>query len=189
MAGKTAADQGRGVRLQLLSTAAELIAELGWAAVSTRVLAERAGVTPGLVHYHFPSLHALLCDAALGQISDLLSATEALFENARTLDAGVDLMLGSLGACTGTEPASLLLAETYLAATRDGTLRGELNSLVTGFQQQLARWLTEHGVKTPYETASMLAAAIDGLILHRGLNPALTTSTAAPLLRRLISST
>ncbi len=65
MPGRTAVDRGRDVRLQLLSTAAELIGELGWNAVSTRILAERAGVTPGLVHYHFPSLQALLRDADL----------------------------------------------------------------------------------------------------------------------------
>lgn len=184
--GRTAADRGRDVRLRLLSTAAELIAELGWSAVSTRVLAERAGVTPGLVHYHFPSLQALLRDAALGMISDLLSATEAVLENARALDAGVDLMLSSLDAFTGTDPASLLLTETYLAATRDATLRGELIGLVTEFRRQLAQWLAKRGVHAPDDTASVLSAAIDGMILHRALNPELTTSAITPLLRRLI---
>jgi AcrR family transcriptional regulator len=188
MPGRTALDRGRDARLQLLSTAAELIAELGWNAVSTRILAERAGVTPGLVHYHFPSLQALLRDAALGMLSDLLFSTEALFENARTLDAGVDLMLSSLDAYTGGDPTSLLFTETYLAATRDEALRDELVALVAEFRQQLARWLAEHGADTPDDTASVLAAAIDGVILHRALNPALTTSAVAPLLRRLITS-
>jgi AcrR family transcriptional regulator len=175
------------VRLRLLSTAAELIAEHGWTAVSTRILAARAGVAPGLVHYHFPSLQALLRDAALGMISDLLSSVEAIFDNALTLDAGVDLLLGSLDAYTGTDPTSLLLTETYLAATRDETLRNELSSLVSEFRQQLARWLAEHGATTPDNTSSVLAAAIDGVILHRALNPDLTTGTVAPLLRRLIT--
>jgi hypothetical protein len=91
----------------------------------------------------------LLRDAALGMISDRLSATEVIFENARTVDDGVDLMLGSLDAFTGIDPGSLLFAETFLAATRDDTLRGELIGLVTEFQQQLARWLAEHGANAP----------------------------------------
>ncbi|MGH3845196.1 MAG: TetR/AcrR family transcriptional regulator [Pseudonocardiaceae bacterium] len=186
MPGRTAMDRGRDVRLQLLSTAATLIAELGWPAVSTRILADRAGVTPGLVHYHFPSLQALLRDAALGMMSDLLSSTETLFEDARTLDSGVDLMLSSLDAYTGSDPASLLFTETYLAATRDETLRNELVAIVAEFRQQLARWLAEYGVDAPDETASILTAAIDGVILHRAFNPALTASAVAPLLRRLI---
>lgn len=155
--------------------------------MSTRILAERAGVTPGLVHYHFPSLQALLRDAALGMISDLLSAAEPILEDARTLDAGVDMMLGSLDAYTGRDPTSLLFTETYLAATRDETLRIELIGLVDEFRRKLARWLGEHGATTPDATASVLAAAIDGVMLHRALNPELTSSAVAPVLRRLVA--
>ncbi|MGH3825158.1 MAG: TetR family transcriptional regulator C-terminal domain-containing protein [Pseudonocardiaceae bacterium] len=82
----------------------------------------------------------------------------------------------------------MLFTETYLAATRDETLRRELTGLVTEFRQQLARWLAELGAHAPDDTASVLAAAIDGVILHRALNPELTTSAVAPLLRRIITS-
>jgi len=187
MSGRTAVDRGRDVRLQLLSAAATLVAEIGWNAVSTRTLADRAGVTPGLVHYHFPSLQGLLRDATLGMISDLLSSAEALFENAQTLDAGVDLIFSSFDASTGSETTSLLFTETYLAATRDETLRSELVAIVGEFRQQLARWLAEHGADTSDVTASVLMAAIDGVILHRALNPALTASAVTSLLRRLIT--
>lgn len=186
MPARTAADRGREVRLQLLSAAAELIAELGWTAVSTRILAERAGVTPGLVHYHFPSLQALLRDAALGMISDLLSGIESIFDDARPLDHGVEMMLGSLDAYTGSDRTSLLFTETYLAAIRDETLRIELIALVDEFRRKLARWLREHGADTPDDTAAVLAAAIDGVMLHRTLNPQLTSSAVVPVLRRLV---
>ncbi|MGH3873978.1 MAG: TetR/AcrR family transcriptional regulator [Pseudonocardiaceae bacterium] len=179
---RTAADRGREVRLQLLNAAAELIAELGWNAVSTRNLAERAGVTPGLVHYHFPSLQALLCDAALGMISDSLSATEVIVEDAATVDAGIDLMLSR----TGRGSTSLLFIETSLAATRDESLRIELAALIEEFRQKLARWLSEHGARVPEETASVLVAALDGVIVHKALNPELTSSVVAPALHRLV---
>ena len=185
---QTAADRGRQVRLRLLGSAAELISERGWTGVSTRILAERAGVAPGLVHYHFPSLQALLRDAALGMISDLLCAVESLFENAPTLDAGVQMMLGSLDVYTGTDPTSLLFTETYLAATRDETLRNDLSVLITEFRRQLTQWLIERGASNPRNTAAVLAAAIDGVMLHRVLDPDLTSSIVAPVLRRLISS-
>ena len=184
---RTAADRGREVRLRLLSAAAELIAELGWTAVSTRILAERAGVTPGLVHYHFPSLQALLRDAALGMISDLLSGIESIFDDGRSLDRGVEMMLGSLDACSGGDRTSVLFTETYLAAIRDETLRIELIALVDEFRRKLARWHSEHGVKTPADTAAVLAAAIDGVMLYRVLDPQLTSSSVAPVLRRLVA--
>jgi AcrR family transcriptional regulator len=185
---KTAVDRGRDVRLRLLNTAAELITELGWTAVSTRILAERAGVTPGLVHYHFPSLQALLRDAALGMVSDLLSGFEAFFDEARSLDAGLTVIFASLDSDTATSTRSLLLAETYLAANRDEALRSELSALVAEFHQRLARWLAEHGVSTPDDTASVLAATLDALLLHRVVNPRLNSSTVAPVLRRLASA-
>lgn len=187
MAVRRAGGRGREVRLQLLSAAAELITELGWNAVSTRILAERADVTPGLVHYHFPSLQALLRDAAVGMISGLLSAAESSFEDARTLDAGMETLLGSLDAYPSSDPKALMFTEACLAATRDETLRGEVVALLEEFRQKLARWLTEHGVDAPYATASVLAAAIDGVILHRALNPELTSSTVAPALRKLVT--
>lgn len=155
--------------------------------MSTRILAERASVTPGLIHYHFPSLQALLRDAALGMISGLLSAAEPIFEDARTLDAGVDMMLNSLDAYTGRDPASLLFTETYLAATRDEILRVELIALVDEFRRKLAQWLHERGASKPQNTASVLAAAIDGVLLHRALNPELTSTAVAPVLRRLVT--
>jgi AcrR family transcriptional regulator len=41
------------VKEALLQAAAELIAEVGWGRVSSRMVAERAGVNNALVHYHF----------------------------------------------------------------------------------------------------------------------------------------
>jgi AcrR family transcriptional regulator len=58
------AKQGQEVRLRLLTAAAELIPERGWSAVSTRILAERAGVTPSVVHYHFSSIQDVSTSAA-----------------------------------------------------------------------------------------------------------------------------
>lgn len=186
---RTAADRGREVRQKLLSAAAELIGELGWNAVSTRILAERAGVAAGLVHYHFPSLQALLREAAVGAMRDVLSATEPMFERAETPDAGLDMLLGSLDGYTGTDTTSLLFVEAYLAATRDESLRGALTALVADFRKDLARWLGERGQEMPEDTASVLAAAIDGMMLHRALNPELTSAVVAPVLRKLLAPT
>ncbi len=181
----TAADRGREVRRKLLAAAVELIPELGWNAVSTRALAERAGVAPGLVHYHFASLPALLREAAVGVMQQVLSATEPALASATTVDAGLDLMLASLDAYTGTDPTSLLATETYLAATRDEILRAELAGLVEQFRGAVASWLAEHGLHDPRPTAAVLAAAIDGVLLHRALDPDMTAQQVSPVLRRI----
>ena len=188
MALPTAAARGREVRQRLVRTAAELIAERGWTAVSTRLLAQRAGVAPGLVHYHFASLQALLAEAALGVMRDLVAGLDQLLGSAQTPEDAVDLMLQSLDRYDGRDPTSLLFTETYLAATRDKGLRQAVSTLSTDFCRQLARWLGERGVATPEDTAAVLTAAIDGVMLHRALNPGLTSRTVAPVLRRILTS-
>ncbi len=60
---RTGADPSTSERLA--AAAVQLIAEDGWAAVTTRRVAERAGVNQGLVHYHYGSVAALRREAAL----------------------------------------------------------------------------------------------------------------------------
>src|ERR1043165_5303191 len=89
---KTAAERGREVRQRLLTTAVALIPELGWSAVSTRILAQRAGLAAGLVHYPFESLPALLREASLASMREALLSIDMIFEQAATLEAGLDML-------------------------------------------------------------------------------------------------
>lgn len=180
-----AAARGREVRQRLLTAAVELIPERGWTAVSTRILAERAGVTPSVVHYHFPSLPALLNEAAVGLMRQVLAELDAFLDTARTPADTVDAMLASVDQYTGVDPMSLLSTEAYLAATRDEQLREQIGGLVEGFRQRFGRWLGERGVSEPDKTAAVLVAAFDGLLLHRGLGA--DAGHVAAVLRRLVS--
>lgn len=182
----TATDRGRQVRQSLRVAASELVPELGWAGVSTRLLAQRAGVAPGLVHYHFSSLHALLREAVLEVMRELLGQLATRLEQTDSLDAGLDVILGSVGACTDRDPTSLLFAEAYLAAARDEQMREALAALLTDLRRTVAHWLNRHSHPTPDHTALVLAAALDGLLLHRALDPGLTPARVAPVLRRLL---
>ncbi|TQM03898.1 TetR/AcrR family transcriptional regulator [Pseudonocardia kunmingensis] len=182
----TASERGREVRRRLTRAARELVPERGWAAVSTRTVAERAGVAPGLVHYHFPSLQALLAEAAIGALREALGATADLLERARTPDELVELLVAEVDRYTGADPASLLAVETHLAATRDPALRGELAGLLEDFRGRIAAWLAEHGVGEPEATAAVLAAALDGVLLHRALEPQ-PTGAVTPVLRRIVA--
>lgn len=186
MVGRTAAERGRDVRRRLLSAAVELIAERGWTAVSTRLLAERAGVAAGLVHYHFPSVQALLAEAAVGLIRDATAGFTPALLAAETPDRLVDTMVTALDEYTGQDPVSLVFVETYLAATRDADLRSAVAGVLAEVRGQLGTWLGEHGVPEPDHTASVLIAAVDGIVLHRTLNPDLGTEEAGAVLRRIM---
>jgi AcrR family transcriptional regulator len=183
----TAADRGREVRGRLLAAAAALIAERGWGAVSTRLVADRADVTPGLVHYHFASLPALLAEAALGPMRALVAEATRSLADAPSATEGIRTLLAALDAYDGRDPTSLLFAETYLAATRDDDLRREIGGLVADLRAALARRLAAAGVAQPAETAAVLAAAVDGMILHRALAPGLAGPGVAGVLERLLA--
>jgi hypothetical protein len=94
----------------------------------------------------------------------------------------------SLDAFTGTDPMSVLFVETYLAATRDPRLREAVAGVIAEYRDRLGAWLREHGVPDPETTAAVLAAAMDGLVMQRALDPTLTTASIRPVLVRLVTS-
>lgn len=183
----TAADRGREVRQRLLAAAVELIAERGWNAVSTRGLAERAGVAAGLVHYHFSSVQALLSDAAIATMRETSTMLPPVLEQARTPAEAVQLLVSSLDSYTGDDPVSVLFVETYLAATRDPGLRARVAEVIGEFRVAFAAWLDEHGVPNSDATAAVLGAAIDGLVMQRALDPTLSAGVVGPVLVRMLT--
>lgn len=183
MAGPTSTARGREARTKLLAAARELIGELGWGAVSTRALAERAGVRAGLVHYHFDSLQDLLRKAAIGAMAATLGQSTAALEGTDDPAAAVEAMLNELDRYTGTDPASLLFIEAYLAAARDPELHEAIAGLLADFRAALAGALRNAGHREADAAAALIAAAFDGFVLHKGLDAYLNADRLAPLLR------
>jgi AcrR family transcriptional regulator len=182
----TAVERGREVRERLVRAAAELIPERGWAAVSTRMLAERAGVAAGVVHYHFPSVQALLVEAAVTATRSLAAQLGPAFDAAGGAEELVAVLVGALDDYTGTDPMSVLLVEAYLAAARDEQLRQELGVVVGEFRRQVSDLLDAHGVPDPQATALVLVAVVDGVLLHRALLPGPGGAEVGAVLRRLV---
>ncbi|MCE0488384.1 TetR/AcrR family transcriptional regulator [Ornithinimicrobium sediminis] len=187
MGFSTSAERGAEVRRRLLVAAAQLIPEVGWHAVSTRAVAERAGVGPGLVHYHFDSVQSLLRQAVVAVMGEVLSVFPPLLSKNASAGAALGDMLAALDDYDGTDTTSLLFVEAYLASTRDEQLRMGLSRLLEEFRGDLASWLAMQGTRAPEDTAAVLVAAVDGVLLHRALNPGMTSSVVSPVLRRLLT--
>jgi AcrR family transcriptional regulator len=173
---------------RLLAAAGDLIVERGWTAVTTRVLADRAGVRPGVVHYHFASVPALLREASVATIRALLAQALPALAEAGTPREVLAVLAGFLARHDGRDPASLLVTETYLAATRDETLRHDLGRIVADFRAALTGRLDALGVPAPAATAAVLAASVDGILLHRALLPESDPAAVLPVLERLFGS-
>ena len=182
-----AAIRGQEVRQRLLAAAAELIPERGWSAVSTRILADRAGVTPSVVHYHFPSMAALLREAVVGLMRQMVAGFDGVLDGARTAADAVEILLGSVDQYSGADPLSLLFIEAYLAATRDELLREQLHGIVDDFRQRVGRRFAEHGVPDATAAAAVFVASIDGLLLHRGLGARPDMRAVIRVVRRIVT--
>lgn len=182
------AGRGRATRARLLDAAAQLVPEVGWGAVSTRLVAERAGVNPGLVHYHFSSVPDLLREAVMRTARELVFRLVDILSQATDVRAGVDTLFGYLRPYTGTDPASLLLVEGFLASTRDDALRAEFAALIEQIRQRLAEWLAACGHPDPIPAAGVLAALIDGLMLHRAVLPGMDLEAYQRAVTRMLSA-
>lgn len=189
---------GRGevTRTALLRAAADVIAEDGWGAVTTRRVAERAGVRPGLVHYHFSSIGSLRAEAALS-VAALPAVEEAVGSllDALVAQTGAHEAMEHLLAATLRSEMSAttrILSEALVAAGRDESLRRRLAGSLTAARNAVSARLVTLGT-TPRApghdagaeaTATVLLAALDGLALHQAINPTLRgRDLAAPLLR------
>jgi AcrR family transcriptional regulator len=101
-------------------------------------------VAPGVVHYHFESVQALLVEAAVGAARSLGAQMSRMMADAGSADEAVATLLGMLDAYTGVNPMSLLFVEAYLAATRDPGLRQALGEVIGEVRGELAGCLAAH---------------------------------------------
>jgi AcrR family transcriptional regulator len=93
-------DRSRATRLRLLEASIDCLAELGWAATTVGVVAERAGVSRGATQHHFPTREDLIT-----------AALEFMFDSRmeRARDENPDLPVGT----TRTEAVVTRLMDQY----------------------------------------------------------------------------
>lgn len=160
-----------GTRQRLLSAAAELIAEVGWGRVTTRAVAQRAGLPLGTVSYHFRGKQELLTQAALGTVEDLFPMAElAAVGTLAELIGRIKILFGDR---LSIDPVvSAVLMETMREAGRDLSLRECMASLLAEYRRLLTELARREGRRStaagvdPAALATLIAAAGDGLLLH-----------------------
>jgi AcrR family transcriptional regulator len=175
-----------------MGAAAELIAELGWGRVTTRAVAERAGLPHGSVSYHFRGKQELLTEAALHAFQKAIPV-----EQFAALDT-VDDLLGLIAAELGDPEVidsvlSRLMLEAMREAERDGVLRERMGALLGEYRRLLVETVradqkrgTVFAGAPPEAIATLLGAVGDGLLLHVLLDPQIDTGATIDALRSLL---
>lgn len=183
---------GQDTRDRLMAAAVELIAEQGWAGVTTRAVAERAGVNHSLVHYHFGSVDGLLFQAATNAASQAGQESLALLDGD---DLASDLR-GSLHSLVRTVeegPLAVATVEFLVQACRHEEMREWLGQVLGQYRGAMAarfrRAAGEAAIEghDPDALAVLVGAVFDGLSLHLIVDPDLDLEPAIDILIQLIT--
>lgn len=178
-----------GTRERLLHATVELMAEIGIDRVRTRSIAQRAGVNPALVHYHFGSVSALVMEAAQDALLRTLGPSLDAFQSGTTIRDSIRAILRWLERHGQDAPGSTILAEAMVKATRNASFRRWATRASRRFRLVILerlRTARKAGDLDPEldvaATATLLAAALDGLLFHRLVDPKLDVlRVAGPL--------
>jgi AcrR family transcriptional regulator len=76
---KEVSEARQSATVALMDAAEHLLYEVGYARITTRAVAERAGMKHGLVHYYFGSMDELLTQTLERFVEQLAEALEALY--------------------------------------------------------------------------------------------------------------
>lgn len=155
------------VRQKLVAAALDVIATRGWDGASTRHVAAQAGVTPGLVHYHFGSIEHLRLEAVdLAMSAATAPALDRLL-SADDLTTGLELALGMI-AGSGNDPHAAFLVELLMVSRHSEAVRQRVllasRAVEAALAARLRVWLPAPPSPAAGEAdARVLASLLDGL--------------------------
>jgi AcrR family transcriptional regulator len=163
---RTAAPAGVDRRQEILRAALEVFAERDFAEATTKAIAEKAGVTQGLIYFYFPAGKEELFSAALAQETERVLSTLDIAAEQQCADApeiGLRRMLDRLISAL-EEPSDASLVRIMLKAAgcparggeRDGTRYRPIQALGVTISDALRRYLDGQvacGTVRPVDTA------------------------------------
>ena len=169
-------------RTALLDAALQLMSEEGYAAVTSRRLAAKAGLKPQLVHYYFRTMDDLFVALVHRGAEQNLERQERALASPRPLRALWEL---------SSDPAgSVLTAELAALANHRKAIRTELAAYAEEFRRIQRRALDEllrrYGVETSVVPSGAGPVILTGLSQIIGLEEALGFTTGHDELRRLV---
>ena len=163
----------RSVR-RILDAAARLFGKEGYQGASMTRVAAAAGVSKGLLHYHFRSKEHLLVEAVRATFRQLhLRFDERFQRGERGLDTALEAMDALWGTVRDMHPWAPFMVETMSLATQNGPLRDDLNAFYDETMPLLAQGIedvfhgTEHEPALPPERlARLIRVCLHGLVVE-----------------------
>lgn len=159
---------------RIIDAAARLFGKEGYQGASMNQVAAAAGVSKGLLHYHFRSKEHLLIEAQRATFRQIHARFEDRF---RKGDLGMDTALEALDALWDAlydmRKWSPFMVETMSLATQEGPVREHLDEFYIEsnalLEQALTKVFAEHLddlVIPPPRLASVIRAALHGMVIE-----------------------
>jgi AcrR family transcriptional regulator len=135
----------------------------GFAGLTYRAVAAEAGVTHGLVSYHFGSLDAMITEALA------MAADEAIRDSRMAISSGE---LSAFAKSISTLVSEHTEAQTYqyeltFEARRRPELAGQIRALYENYYAVVEHSLIELGIRRDRALTRLVFAALDGLVLQQ----------------------
>jgi AcrR family transcriptional regulator len=174
-------DRSRATRQRLLGATIDCLAEMGWAAATVAIVAERAGVSRGAAQHHFPTREDLITaaleymfDTRTQQAKDEAEAVAALAEGVGRTEAVVAGLVESY-----TSPLFKAALQVWTHAAADPALRERIVPLEAKFGRISHRRAVEAlGVDDSDPVAHHLVQATLDMARGLGLADVLTDDSA-----------
>jgi AcrR family transcriptional regulator len=150
-------------REALLDATERVIARKGFSGLTYRSVAAEAGVTHGLVTYHFGTLDALISETMLRAVRQAVDGSALEARSGRIEDFARDL-----GQLAEDEPdGQAFQFEVVLEARRRSELLGEVQSMYDNYFAVVQEALGRIGVDDSRAMTRLVFAALDGMILQQ----------------------
>ena len=152
--------RGQATRDRIVDAAREMLVEHGHGGMSTRAVADRAGVRLSLVHYHFGGRHGLLVEVLARENEQLLERQRALYAAPGPLSEKWRIACDLLDEDMNSGYVRVLW-ELWSAGLADPELAAGWREAMAGWRGLLASvfetWSQELGIELPLRPLALAA--------------------------------
>ncbi len=183
--------QGAATRERILEAARGALAENGPDGFTTRRVAQRAGISHGMVHYHFTDKRDLILALLVQARRDWIQPLEELVDGPGPAESRMRAVIAWM-ALPATADVMRVHMSIYVFALSDERIRERYAAeyarwrapFVTLYRQLAKELRIEH--LDAKSVGEAFASAADGLVQQQAIDPSLPT---ARMLRRLFEAT